>query len=191
MTSDFTPLSLFLTVDRPLGTNFLSLPNLPQPLKSKMAAMIFVKKILSTRAPKLRLLCGMLSEKRPAIKLNVTSTFIPATPLVVFSTDRFWCVPFLFYSSPLFHVMQVSNHTKDECPLTIISCPYAGMDCTVKVRNSCNRPREMHHVPYNPTFHLGLLCIWHCQDEFWKLVFCSRKCSRRLRNEADSFGAVR
>ena len=48
----------------PPWNKFLSLPNLPQPLKSKMAAMIFVKKILNTRAPKLRLLCGMLSEKR-------------------------------------------------------------------------------------------------------------------------------
>ncbi|XP_027041448.1 E3 ubiquitin-protein ligase RMA1H1-like [Pocillopora damicornis] len=34
--------------------------------------------------------------------------------------------------SPLFHVMQVSNHTKDECPLTIISCPHEGMGCTTK-----------------------------------------------------------
>ena len=54
-----------------------------------------------------------------------------------------------FYSSTLFHVMQVSNHTKDDCPLTIISCPYAGMGCTAKVRNSYNSPRETHHAPYN------------------------------------------
>ena len=46
-------LSLFLAVDYSLGTNFFPLPSLPQPLKSKIAAMIFVKKILSTRSPKL------------------------------------------------------------------------------------------------------------------------------------------
>ena len=38
---------------------FLSLPGLQLPLKSKMAAMIFVKEILSSRSPKLRLLCRL------------------------------------------------------------------------------------------------------------------------------------
>ena len=31
--------------------------------------------------------------------------------------------------------MRVSNHTKDDCLLTMISCPYAGMGCTTKVKN--------------------------------------------------------
>ena len=39
----------------PLGTNFsLSLSSLFMPLKSKMAAVLFVKKILSARSQKLR-----------------------------------------------------------------------------------------------------------------------------------------
>ena len=37
---------------------FLSLPSLPLPLKLKMAAIIFVKKILSTRSLKLRCSAG-------------------------------------------------------------------------------------------------------------------------------------
>ena len=41
-----------------------SLPNLPLPLKSKTAAIILVKKILSTRSPKLRLLCTEPTFKR-------------------------------------------------------------------------------------------------------------------------------
>ena len=64
-----------------------------------------------------------------------------------------------FYSSPLFYLMQVSNHTKDECPLTIIFCPYAGMGCDTKVRNSYDRPRETHYVPYDLIFHRGELRI--------------------------------
>ena len=35
---------------------FLSLPSLPLPFLSKMAAIIFAKKILSTHSPKLRML---------------------------------------------------------------------------------------------------------------------------------------
>ena len=38
---------------------FLSLPSLQLPLKSKMAAIIFVKEILSSRSPKSRLLCRL------------------------------------------------------------------------------------------------------------------------------------
>ena len=34
--------------------------------------------------------------REKAIELNVTLTFIPATPSMLFSTDKFWCVPFLF-----------------------------------------------------------------------------------------------
>ena len=45
-----------LLVDRFLGKKFISLPSLPLPLKSKMAAIISVTKSLSTRSPKLRLL---------------------------------------------------------------------------------------------------------------------------------------
>ena len=60
-TSQPLPLSLFLTYDRPFGTNFLLSPSLPLPFKSKMAAIILVKKILSTRPPKLRLLCKLLA----------------------------------------------------------------------------------------------------------------------------------
>ena len=58
------PLSLFWTVDHPPWYKFLSLPNLPLPLKSKTAAIILVKKILSTRSPKLRLLCTEPTFKR-------------------------------------------------------------------------------------------------------------------------------
>ena len=60
------PLSLFLTVDHPLGAKFFFSHSLPLPLKSKMAAIVFVekkklvsKKILSTRSPILRLLCRL------------------------------------------------------------------------------------------------------------------------------------
>ena len=44
----------------PLWYKFISLLSLPLPLKSKMAAIIFVKKILSTRSPKLRLLSRLV-----------------------------------------------------------------------------------------------------------------------------------
>lgn len=52
----FFVLFFFLTVAHPLGTNLypLSLPSLLFPLKSKMTAIIFSKKILRTRWPKLR-----------------------------------------------------------------------------------------------------------------------------------------
>ena len=43
----------------PPGYKFISLPSLPLPLKSNMAAIRFVMKLLSTRSPKLRLLFGL------------------------------------------------------------------------------------------------------------------------------------
>ena len=55
-----TPLLIF----DPLGT---SLPSLPLPFKSKMAAIIFAKKILSTRSPKWRLLYRLLKQGREPI----------------------------------------------------------------------------------------------------------------------------
>ena len=55
----FTPpspaFSLFLTA----WYKFLSLPSLLLPLKSKIAAIIFAKKILSTHLPKLNLFSGL------------------------------------------------------------------------------------------------------------------------------------
>ena len=52
-----------LTIDYrpPSWYNFLSLPSLPLPLKQKIAATIFAKKILSIRSPKLRFLCRLAS----------------------------------------------------------------------------------------------------------------------------------
>ena len=47
-----TPLLIF-DCRLPPWYKFLSLPSLPQPLKLKIVAKIFVKKILSTRSPKL------------------------------------------------------------------------------------------------------------------------------------------
>ena len=44
-----------------------SLPSLPLPLKSKMAAIIFTKKILNTRCPKLRQLCRLSYMGRPTL----------------------------------------------------------------------------------------------------------------------------
>ena len=57
-----TPLLIF---DRqpPPWHKFIPFPSLPLPLKSKMAAIIFVMKLLGTRLPKLRLLCRLF-EKR-------------------------------------------------------------------------------------------------------------------------------
>ena len=54
------PLSLFLTVNRPLGTNFFLSPAFRCHYKSKMAAIIFVKMLLGTRSPKLRQLCRLI-----------------------------------------------------------------------------------------------------------------------------------
>ena len=50
-----------LVFDRPPPPwkKFLSLPSLPLLLTSKMAAIIIAEKILSTRSPKLRLLCRL------------------------------------------------------------------------------------------------------------------------------------
>ena len=58
----YSPTFTFLLIfDRrpPPWKKFLSLSSLPLPLKSRMVAIIFVKKILSTRSPKLRLLCRL------------------------------------------------------------------------------------------------------------------------------------
>ena len=51
----------FLIFDRrpPLWYKFFSLPSVLLPLKSGVAAIIFFKKIPSTRSPKLRLLCRL------------------------------------------------------------------------------------------------------------------------------------
>ena len=70
------PLSLFLAVDRPPWYKFISLPSLPLPLKSKMAVIIFVMKLLSTRSPKLGLLCRLKMEKKwllPKLKIQIES----------------------------------------------------------------------------------------------------------------------
>ena len=52
-----------LIIDRwlPPWYKFLSLPSLPLPLKSKRVVIIFIKKIMSTRSPKLRPLCRLNS----------------------------------------------------------------------------------------------------------------------------------
>lgn len=50
-----SPPPYFLLSFTPL-VQFLSLPSLPIPLRSKMTAIIFAKKVLSTRLPKLCLL---------------------------------------------------------------------------------------------------------------------------------------
>ena len=52
------------TLKRPPWYKFISLPSLPLPLKSKMAVIIFVMKLLSTRSPKLGLLCRLKMEKK-------------------------------------------------------------------------------------------------------------------------------
>lgn len=94
-----------------------------------------------------------------AVELNLTPTFIPATSVMLFSTlPQILVRAIPFYCNPLFLGMQVSNHIKDDCPLTIISCSYAGIGCDTKVRNLYNGPREM-YVPYDLIFHRGLLRI--------------------------------
>ena len=45
----------------PRWYKFHSLPNLPRPLKSKIAAMIFVNELMNTRLPKLRLICRLFN----------------------------------------------------------------------------------------------------------------------------------
>ena len=58
----YLPFSLFLTVDRPLGTNsFLSPAFCCRKIKD--GSHNFVKKILCTRSPKLRLLCRLVRHK--------------------------------------------------------------------------------------------------------------------------------
>ena len=58
------PLSLFLTINRPLGTNASLSPAFCCHKKSKMVAMIFVKKTWSTRWPKL-CLCRLAMDWYP------------------------------------------------------------------------------------------------------------------------------
>ena len=59
------PTSLLFFDRRPSSWyRFPSLPSLPLPLKWKMAAIIFVKKVLSTRSPKLRLTCRRKLSKK-------------------------------------------------------------------------------------------------------------------------------
>ena len=52
---------IFTPLPPPLSPpfKFISLPSLPLPLTSKMAAIIFVMKLLSTRSTKSRLLCRL------------------------------------------------------------------------------------------------------------------------------------
>ncbi|CAH3128133.1 unnamed protein product, partial [Pocillopora meandrina] len=49
----------------------------------------------------------------------------------------------------------ISNHTKNVCPLTIISCPYAGMGCTAKIQ----RQEMEYHLESTTRIHLDLVCI--------------------------------
>ena len=53
------PIPLLILPSTAPWYKFISLPNLPLPLKSKMAAIMFVMKLMSTRSPKLRLLFGL------------------------------------------------------------------------------------------------------------------------------------
>ena len=55
---------------------FLSLPSLPLSLKSKMVAMTFVKKILSIRSPKLRLLCRLFPGVEGSTCVNHSFWFV-------------------------------------------------------------------------------------------------------------------
>ena len=43
------------------------------------------------------------------------------------------CLSIGTYAQQLFYVIQVSTHTEDECPLSIIFCPYARMGYQTKV----------------------------------------------------------
>ena len=56
-----------------------SLPSLPLPLKSKMAAIIFTKKILNTCCPKLRQLCRLSYMGRPTLSYQEQVDYIKIT----------------------------------------------------------------------------------------------------------------
>lgn len=45
-------------------------------------------------------------------------------------------IPFVREFIHLFYVIQVSTHSEDECPLSIISCPCAHMSCQTKVKKN-------------------------------------------------------
>ena len=64
------PSPCFLTVDHPPWYKFISHPDLPLLLKSKMAVIIFVVILLSTRSPKLRLLCMQASRDVPSVTVS-------------------------------------------------------------------------------------------------------------------------
>ncbi|KAL9954675.1 hypothetical protein ACROYT_G042241 [Oculina patagonica] len=49
----------------------------------------------------------------------------------------------------------VRNHTKDDCPLTIISCPYEQMGCNAKVQ----RKHVESHLQSAVRLHLDLACL--------------------------------
>ena len=89
---EWTPLLIF-DCRQPLWYKFLSLPSLPLPLKSKMVVIIFVKKILSTRPPKLRLLCK-LEENKLAHKAQPSGSvmFLSQITRLLWSIAEYWHV---------------------------------------------------------------------------------------------------
>ncbi|KAL9954676.1 hypothetical protein ACROYT_G042239 [Oculina patagonica] len=49
----------------------------------------------------------------------------------------------------------IPNHTKDDCPLTIVSCPYVEMGCETKVQ----RKQMESHLQSAVRLHLDLACL--------------------------------
>lgn len=49
----------------------------------------------------------------------------------------------------------VSTHTEDECPLTVISCPYARMGCKTKIQ----RQAAESHLESSKRVHLDLVSV--------------------------------
>ena len=78
------PLLPFLPSTAP-WYKFLSLPSLTLPLKSKMAAIIFVRKMLSTRSPKLHLLCWLFLLQSPMLKGSFIYSHQYSAPFVIAS----------------------------------------------------------------------------------------------------------
>lgn len=83
-------------------------------------------------------------------------------------------IPFVREFIHLFYMIQVSTHTEDECPLSIISCPYACMGCQTKV--SINKVVDVKSKVLHGCFQNK----WNNQEVYESSSPCIYACNRIL-----------
>ncbi|XP_078350416.1 TNF receptor-associated factor 4-like isoform X1 [Oculina patagonica] len=77
----------------------------------------------------------------------------------------------------LFPREMIPNHTGDDCPLMIISCPYVKMGCETKIQ----RKQVESHLQSAMRFHLDLACV-KLNDAEEKLECLQRRLEEKISN---------